>query len=717
MNYPRFRFIILLLLILLPSIAWAATTFNIPPTDKSMEYLGAVFGRMGTLPIGPSGNILFAQIMKLFNQIVLALATLIVIYTVVVSTIHTAHEGEIMGKKWSSIFIPARIGAGLWLLVPSSAGYSYIQIVIMWFIVQGVGVANGLWEQVLTAYDRGEGIYATVDVSALTTTADLINPLGDENTLRGVLKSEICLHLVNDNPANLEAINHGTPLSAFKSLDGNRIIWGIESTEQAVCGSATLPEKTTVDKAYSAIGSSSNNEQFESFKTQVGDMILDGLSTDLSGAAQEAVSKPPESWSDFASLITAQSNLKSKKQEILAKVATTGSQLQSDLAKNALADGWIHAGSYYSKLVAGNPSATPSNINIRVIPPNFNVIGGGDFGQDLSNQINSLTTEYLNKASKDRSAQESDPNKAREGVASSNLPSPLDEIAYAISYPTWELAKYVMKRMSTGAKNSDPLLSIAKMGGDIIAMTEGIFFLFLAVTGLAMAIGAIGLGIQAAGHALSMFFSVALPVFMLFLAFFYVAGITLALYIPLIPYLVFTFAALTWIILVIEAIVAAPLVALILVVPSEDELGKAGHSIVILLGLMLRPALMILGFIVAIKLLFISISMLNFGFSSIVFEHRPALSIFFPIAAVILYTGVLTYIVHESFSLIYVIPDKVLRWMGGTPEGEDIMGKVKKAEGDIEKGAGSAKAGMGTMMGSAQSGAAGAAKQQAQSKK
>ncbi len=703
MNYPRFRFIPLVLLILLPSIALAAT-FSIPSTDKSIEYLGAVFGRMGSLPIAPSGNVLFGQIMKLFNQIVLALATLIVIYTIVISTIHTAHEGEVMGKKWSSIFIPARIGAGLWLLVPSSSGYSYIQIVIMWFIMQGIGVANGLWEQVLSAYDRGEGIYETIDGSDFSAILDVVNPQGDANTLRGVLQSEICLNMINNNPINLEAINQGTPLTAFKSLDGSYIMWGIQSTEQAVCGSAALPSKTTVDQAFSTLTgrSSSSNQQFESFRAQVGDMILNGLNQDLSGPAQEAVSKSPENWMDFANLMTAKSNLNTQKQEILRKLATAGSYLQTSLARNALEDGWIFAGSYYSKLIAGNPSATISNINIMLTPPNFNLIGGGDFGAELSQKIDDLTTDYLKRASKDRNVNESSATREREEV--SNLDSPMKEIVEAFYAPTWGLAKSLMKNLSSSTE--DPMLSIAKMGGWMVSVSEIILFMLIAIVVIALAAAAIGMGAQPAGHVVNTVLSVALPVFMLFLAFFYVSGMTLALYIPLIPFLVFTFAAIAWMILVIEAIVAAPLVALILVVPSEDELGKAGHSLVILLGLILRPALMILGFIVAIKILLITVKMLNFGFASVVFEHLPPFSIFYPIGVVVLYTGILTYMVHEAFSLIYVIPDKVLRWMGGTPETEDIMGKVKKAEGDVEKGAASGKAAMGTGMGSLQTGAA-----------
>lgn len=693
MKSLRVSCIILLLIILLPSLVWAAPT-SVPLTDKSMQYLGIVFGQMGSLIVG-SGNALFGRLMLLFNQIVLSLATLIVIYTAVISTLHTAHEGEVMGKKWSPIFIPFRIGVGLWLLVPSSSGYSYIQIVIMWFLIQGVGIANNLWEQVLLAYDRGQSIRANVDISDLTPTTPLSNSATDENALRGILRAQICVQLVNNNPEALEQLAQGIPLSAFQSSDGTQIIWGTQDSEQPVCGALLLPTDTFVNKVYNAISGTPTNNQF---KNQLSDLILNTINPDLEGAAQEAATMSPSAWRNFSALITAQSEFTRGKQAILTQAEMGSIPLKSTLAQNALADGWIHAGSYYMSLIAGNQNPTSSTLSIQVAGPNFSLIGGGDLGQTITQKSNSLTEEYLNRATQDRAETQSSATRSRMTAAGSDLPWPFNEIIDAISSPFWDVADQFMSKLSGESDNTDPMIAISQMGGLVVSVTEGIFLLaFIPIVLLGLATS-IARGFSALGHVFSsVVLTFLLPVFMLFLAFFYTAGIVLALYIPLIPFLVFTFAAMTWIILVIEAIVAAPLVALILVVPSEDELGKAGHSLVILLGLVLRPALMILGFIVAIKLLLIGVKLLNFGFSTVVYENRPAFSLFFPVAVVVLYTGVLTYIVHEAFSLIYVIPDKVLRWMGGTPEGEDIMSKVKKGESDIEKGAGAAKSGLGAI--------------------
>src|SRR5262249_44522191 len=151
---------------------------------------------------------------------------------------------------------------------------------------------------------------------------------------------------------------------------------------------------------------------------------------------------------------------------------------------------------------------------------------------------------------------------------------------------------------------------------------------------------------------------VVVPVCILMISLLWVAGITLCLYVPMIPYLVFTFSAISWIILVVEAMLGAPMIALSLIVPSEDEVGKAGHAIVILLGLFLRPALMILGFILAIKLLMVAIQMLNYGFWATLVDSTggsAGIGFFGLIAVIFIYTSLATGMVHEAFSLIYML--------------------------------------------------------------
>lgn len=63
-----------------------------------------------------------------FNSAVLALGGIIIMYTLMVSTMNTAHEGQMLGQKWSSIWIPLRSTFGLALLIPKASGYCMMQV-------------------------------------------------------------------------------------------------------------------------------------------------------------------------------------------------------------------------------------------------------------------------------------------------------------------------------------------------------------------------------------------------------------------------------------------------------------------------------------------------------------------------------------------------------------------------------------------------------------
>ena len=79
--------------------------------------------------------------------------------------------------------------------------------------------------------------------------------------------------------------------------------------------------------------------------------------------------------------------------------------------------------------------------------------------------------------------------------------------------------------------------------------------------------------------------------------FLYIQGATLAIYLPLIPFIIFLLSSLGWFICVIEAVIAAPMVAVGLMWPEAQNeiLGRAEPAIMMLLNLFLRPVLMILG--------------------------------------------------------------------------------------------------------------------------
>src|SRR3990167_9715640 len=126
------------------------SVFTVSSTDKSVDYLYQIFGSMnGVVKTGAIDITILSTMFKTFNTIILAIGTLIVLYVMIVGVIQTAHEGEFMGKKWNNIWIPIRTVLGIAALVPIGSGYSAIQLVMMWVILQGVGAANTVWNTAL----------------------------------------------------------------------------------------------------------------------------------------------------------------------------------------------------------------------------------------------------------------------------------------------------------------------------------------------------------------------------------------------------------------------------------------------------------------------------------------------------------------------------------------------------------------------------------------
>src|SRR5579862_7661087 len=140
--------------------------------DQSLLYLAQIFGYMnGIIPnVNNNPNVItpvFVTMFTAFNSVVLTIGTLIVLYTTIVGIMHTAHEGQFMGKNWNNLWIPIRTVLGISALVPTASGYSGIQIIMMWVIIQGIGAADTLWNTVLTTINVTGSPYAQVNIPSV----------------------------------------------------------------------------------------------------------------------------------------------------------------------------------------------------------------------------------------------------------------------------------------------------------------------------------------------------------------------------------------------------------------------------------------------------------------------------------------------------------------------------------------------------------------------
>ena len=186
-----------------------------------------------------------------------------------------------------------------------------------------------------------------------------------------------------------------------------------------------------------------------------------------------------------------------------------------------------------------------------------------------------------------------------------------------------------------------------------------------------------------------------LPLAFVVLTMMFTAGIQFALVIPMTPYIIFWAGQTSWVLNSIEAMVAAPLLGFALLLPGGH--GQFGHSIPavkMLLNVVLKPVLMVFGTIASMVLIYIVVVYSAQGFHMIgdsivgtffgfnygtgadgvlkdydrVTNVRAVLSLML----IFMYATFLTMVFNKCFSAIYLVPEKVVQWLGGQ---SDSFGK------------------------------------------
>ena len=158
MNFRWKQFFLTLISVFFPILALADDTgtmsFAPPASDISVTFLGNIFGVVDGVLHG-TGSQIMGKMFAVFNAAVLALGGIVIMYIILVSTMNTAHEGQMLGQKWSGIWVPVRATIGLALLIPKASGYCLMQIFVMWVVLQGVGIADKIWGAALDYLNVG----------------------------------------------------------------------------------------------------------------------------------------------------------------------------------------------------------------------------------------------------------------------------------------------------------------------------------------------------------------------------------------------------------------------------------------------------------------------------------------------------------------------------------------------------------------------------------
>lgn len=679
-----------------------ASITDVQPGDKSVEYLRYIFGSVvdiitgGTGPANPDS--ILGALSEILNTGMLVFTGLVVGYVFLTGVLNSAHEGNPLGKMYSTMWIPLRMVVALALVLPFSGGYSTMQIGVIWIAGHGIGLANSSWNRALDYMASTGTLYPpTISVNY-------------ENIASSMLESRVCMHGINtadrhvnveDNPVELVNNNQNSNMAnsaqtqATPASPKHRVSQRYDSVYNLIqaagaytaawatgfaagvprnygtnpCGSVTL-EFSEIDEGVAI------EAPVLAFQQRIIEITAD-LDEDMDPIARSIVNYAVDDTQPQPDLTAFNSAVQNYKTEYLSAVNTA----MSGIATIRL-----------NKWAGGNPDTSGSSMGAR--DAGWVTIGAWywDF-QRINAETQSMVNVTPELERPTKKAKENDDYFMFESGLESYLSSMLVEDQYGNTVSAMARSSYAendwsLNKVLDGSKvamdlaltNPDPVSGMANIGHYIITAVEIGYLASLPVyvaaetaEDVADAKGGF------IGGALMLPASVANTLIhearnLLFLAGILLLpiAIMLAFYLPATPLILWIMGVAGWFVLLIEAVIAAPIWAASHAMPEGNgfvgQRAMAGYMV--MLSLFLRPTLMIFGFFASMVLMIVMGKVVSLLFipamSSMNAGHLSGVITLFAMLGI--FAGLIIQIAHRAYGLIHEVPDKVLRYIGGGAE-------------------------------------------------
>ncbi|HUX62233.1 DotA/TraY family protein [Sulfuricella sp.] len=652
--------------------------FTPPPGDASVKFLREIFGpivdKISAGANAESGQVdsPLGAMLAPFNSAVMFLGMLFVAYTTVKGTIDSAHDGQLLGKKMSEIWVPIRTVGGSALLLPLGSGYSLIQIVVLWLAVQSAGIGDAVLNAGLDYIAETNMVsrphlpdtrqFASSILRSEVCMAAMNKQYTDSNQSRRILPEEKSWIVANTGEIGLVDVALG-PIGVGKALydSSYRVTefhWReMENGKPArlspdVCGALTWEQSDEASE-----GNSNTRIAKQPIMLAQANAVRQMIA-DLRPVAQQIVAFQPPA--PGAIEIAAANYENALMQAAKSAVQQTSDTRRTQFIDAVRAGGWIYLPTYYNQLIQLNdvmqaslnalPSTSPISISDKETKETLQTY----------DDAMSVANEYL-KARSDAPRQEL----RRQFKEDGEFPTSWGDIKRLLSGFA-QKGIYSFTQELAGS-NLSHVGQIKAVGDSIIGTAEAIAT-FLAVTSGGVESRAVSWTVGNffnAGAALNSVSWILQSIVLGLLIF----GSIAAYYIPLIPFIVGVTAVIKWFVLVFEMVIASPIMAAAHMHPDgDDQVGRAGPGYMLILGLVMRPTLTVLGFFGSIWLAQPVTGYINLAYMTTVqgAEHNSFSFIAAFVAYVVIYVIIMTGVIHSVFALVNWLPDNALRTIGGS---------------------------------------------------
>jgi conjugal transfer/type IV secretion protein DotA/TraY len=649
------------------------TTFD-TANDQGIKVFDFIFGSgWESLATGGGGTIdshIIMSIFSAFNSVVLMGTSIIVVYMLAIGTMGTAHEGTPLGRQYNTLYTPLRMAFSVSLLAPiPGAGISMLQAMLLAVTYFGFGGAN-LLTTTATSYmsDNNGSVYAMPTPSGATESAKLV-------ALEALVIQEYQIKELHT------AINGGVYSLEY---DNEHFFSPFGSGEYVFrFNTSSIMSKLNAGEAgvIRVFCHKRNTELCASKKNGIATLIeaLRPAATSIYEGNTFAAANYAEADSAFNDVIEA------RRREFNSSESTEHNDRTTNVTAALNAGGWTTLGQYYWIITEMNDEATslfgpgvtsgkPNLVKIYAAAANDPKLDG------MIKRAGVKVSEGVN-----RSASAGGPVMGEideEGLRELVSKGPSGFMDHILnSWGRW-IAFGVMEAIT--ANERDPVSSMAASGHIMIGIGEAAYIAGLGVETIGKGVGESAAAVTSSGFvgfipgpaAIGAFFkgavialvSKASAILTALAGALVLGGASLAFYLPLVPFIMYTLAVIGVYILILESLIAAPLWAAAIAMPQgEGMLGDHGkQGFMLFAGILFRPALLVAGFFISWLLMAAIgpwvVSGIRVGFIGIT-EGRVVGLI--SILAILFITGVVMITIsHKVFGLITWLPNNVMRWMG-----------------------------------------------------
>ncbi|MDR1577818.1 MAG: DotA/TraY family protein [Deltaproteobacteria bacterium] len=635
-------------------------TSQAPNNDLSGQLLDRLVGQ-GWDRLAPTAEVegavtLIRQALSGFNYLALTAISLLFVWQVIRAMTSAAQDGR-PAKGLGGLWFPLRLAGALTFSAPVYQGLSIFQAGLLVAVGFSVNLANHVWGQSLEFFvEHGGRITLQAPASVVEDSHELSRGL-----LKGLAIQEYYRQRLNQPLAGPLAEERfwppsGTvggqlivslnppPGSALTAGDLGRIRIPCPAPTAPICQARLAAVRTLMTELSPTAQSLADL-----------DTALETLPADQLGRAALAYELAIEPY---------------LAQEANSAQAEMTQEL-GQFAGAAKESGWLLAGAYYWALANRGRQATQSLYQ--------SVAWGAGEAKALEGEVLSDFEAFLARYDRYQSGAFA----LARTLGAQPAPAEFPSLAWLREKLAGAVGRYGLERLTTHLAQGDPIPVLASLGHFLIGTAEtviGLKILTMALTQASQNSSSSFLGqvISTLSGSVSSFLTglaggtvTALGPYLTALSLLLLGyGFFLAYFLPALPLVFWVIGILGWLIAVVESLVAAPLWLAAHALPEGEGLSSqaSNHGYRLFLGVLLRPPLMVVGFLIAMALLNLlgrlggqAITILG---AEIFQDSFLGLSGFFAMAGV-LGAAVVT-ATYKLFGLTSQLPERVLAWIGAS---------------------------------------------------